>query len=882
MEQSPQKGSRKTTFLVLGVILLAAACALYIFLNFFGRRNDNLLYQERQSQMREVTVQLFSGLEDVIKGKWDTAHIQVRALALTSPATQQELVDKLGYLDDVADMDAQETYVFAVDSQGYYYTAQGRQGMLTERTYLLDAPERISYVSNTLSNGKARMNFLYRVDEDTPFTGDSGNTQIAYAGISVDMDAFSPYLKCDAYNSNNSAYVLDNDGYKLFNDSKYNLLQGYNILAALKNAEYRHGSTFEATLATLKKTGTAFSNAVLDGTEYYYALRRLQNAEWTLLFIIPSEYVAVNTVALMNSSTQLILLFATLMVVITGIGIFVVMRMQQQREIAIEVHSRQQVELANAELERTNKKLEQAQAATAEALQAAEMASKAKTNFLSNMSHDIRTPMNAIVGLTSLMEADPGNTEKIQEYLGKLESSSQHLLNLINEILDMNKIESGKATLNIAPFSMADQVAQIENVIRPQSRARSQRFVIQTHSIRHENLEGDATRLQQVLLNILSNAVKYTKPGGHISLDIEEIPREGHYARYKFTVTDNGMGMSKEFQKHIYESFTRAENSVTNKVQGTGLGMAITKNIVDMMGGGISLESELGKGSRFEVMLEFKINAEADNAVKKLSLLLLRCDDANFARIKDATENHPIMVSRTTSPEETVLLFQNNTYDVVLMPYMLYADGLKEAVQRIRRLAGDETILLGIASSQRDEALDLLRGSGLEGFIPLPFFLSNLEAEVARVRERRNSNNQQEEQAILKGMNFLCAEDNALNAEILQAMLKLQGASCTICHNGKEIVEKFKTVQPNEYDAILMDVQMPIMDGYEATRAIRSGPNPLGRTIPIIAMTANAFAEDVQKSYDASMDSHLSKPVDLKALEQTLRRFRRTPPRNRK
>ena len=428
-----------------------------------------------------------------------------------------------------------------------------------------------------------------------------------------------------------------------------------------------------------------------------------------------------------------------------------------RKSMAAEAKAKQ----AAAQSQELNRQLQISQKELQTALQAAETASKAKTEFLSNMSHDIRTPMNAIVGLTSLMEADLTNTDRVRDYLGKLKASSRHLLNLINEILDMNKIESGKATLHVEPFHLPDEIAQVENVIRPQAKERDQQFLIRTHDIQNTDIEGDATRLRQVLLNILSNAVKYTDNGGHIELDITELPRDGHYARYKFTVTDNGIGMSEEFQKHIYESFTRAENSVTNRVQGTGLGMAITKSIVDMMGGAISLESQLGKGSRFEVMLEFKIDEQA-------------------------------------------------------------------------------------ASSRTQPAPEALPDA----------------------------------KSLLKGLHFLCAEDNEINAEILEAILEMEGASCTLCRNGAEIVEAFQTVTPGQYDAILMDVQMPVMDGYEATRAIRNGGNPLGKTIPIFAMTANAFSEDIQKSYDAGMDAHLSKPVDITALAQTLLKFLRTPPRN--
>ena len=402
--------------------------------------------------------------------------------------------------------------------------------------------------------------------------------------------------------------------------------------------------------------------------------------------------------------------------------------------------------------------MRRAQEVAAEALQSAERASKAKTDFLSNMSHDIRTPMNAIIGITTLMKNELHQPEKLAEHLGKLESSSQLLLGIINDILDMSRIESGKTTLSIEKMNLPQQISQLDGMIRQQAGQRRQTFAVETH-VQHENVLGDPNRLNQVLMNILSNAVKYTPRDGHIRFEVEELPRNEHYARYRFIVQDDGIGMSADFQKTLFDPFTREEKSGTNKVQGTGLGMAITKSIVDLMGGSISVESAPGRGTRFEVVLEFPIDTEADHA------------------------------------------------------------------QRVQALP-DET----------------------------------------------------EETSPLCGMRFLCAEDNALNAEILEMLLEAKGASCTICSNGQEIVDAFASVKPGEYDMILMDVQMPVMDGLEATRRIRSGENPLGRVIPILAMTANAFLEDMQKSREAGMDEHLSKPVDIAALEQTVKRFRVTPP----
>ena len=392
------------------------------------------------------------------------------------------------------------------------------------------------------------------------------------------------------------------------------------------------------------------------------------------------------------------------------------------------------------------------------ALEVAEKASKAKTDFLSNMSHDIRTPMNAIIGITTLMKNELHQPEKLAEHLGKLETSGRLLLGIINDILDMSRIESGKTTLNIEKTNLPQQVSQLDSIIRQQASQRRQTFTVENH-VQHENVLADPNRLNQVLMNILSNAVRYTPQGGHIRLDVEELSHTEHYAKYRFVVQDDGIGMSAVYQKTLFDPFTREEKSGTNRVQGTGLGMAITKSIVDLMGGTIHVESAPGKGSRFEVVLELPIDAEADK-VQTASAL----------------------------PEE-------------------------------------------------DEAV-----------------------------------------SPLSGMSFLCAEDNAINAEILEMLLETKGASCTICSNGQEIVDAFASVKPGEYDMILMDVQMPVMDGLEATRRIRNGENPLGRTIPILAMTANAFLEDMQKSKEAGMDEHLSKPVDIAALEQTVKRFRVTPP----
>ena len=739
-----------------GFVIVAVILTLFIMSQTYIQ---NLVYHERLNQMEEVTHQMFRSLEDVIDTHWDDVNVQCNYLYCTPLKTDTEFYRYLQKLSELSNYHERQIELIAVDSAGHYYTENGRMGLLREMNYLEDSPQRISYVSNSLTVDDSRMVFLEQLS--TPITLQSGEKEITlrYFGISQSMTQLNDYFRCDAYENNNSVYVLDDNGFKLFNANDTELLKGHNVYTVLSRMSYLHGSSFAVAKERLDRTGSCYSNAVLDGTEYFYALKQMENAQWTLAFLVPAKYVAVNTQKLVSIVMIIIIVIAMVFSVITVFVGWSLLRQKQQQELQAEKEANLRLEQYNIHLTQVNDELRQAQDIAAEALQSAERASKAKTDFLANMSHDIRTPMNAIIGITTLMKNELHQPEKLAEHLDKLENSGQLLLGIINDILDMSRIESGKTTLNVEKMNLPQQISQLDSIIRQQAGQRRQTFTVNTH-LQHENVLADPNRLNRVLMNILSNAVKYTPTGGHIRFEVDELPRNEHYARYRFVVQDDGIGMSEAYQKTLFDPFTREERSGTNTVQGTGLGMAITKNIVDLMGGSINVESTTGKGTRFEVVLEFPVDAEAD-----------------------------------TVPEAQVLP------------------------------------------------------------------------------------EEEEETSPLSGMKFLCAEDNAINAEILEMLLEANGASCTICSNGQEIVDAFASVKPGEYDMILMDVQMPVMDGLEATRRIRSGENPLGRIIPILAMTANAFLEDMQKSREAGMDEHLSKPVDIAALKQTVKRFRVIPPK---
>ncbi len=739
-----------------GFVIVAVILTLFIMSQTYIQ---NLVYHERLNQMEEVTHQMFRSLEDVIDTHWDEVNVQCNYLYCTPLKTDTEFYRYLKKLSELSNYHERQIELVAVDSDGHYYTENGGMGLLREMNYLADSPQWVSYVSNSLTVDDSRMVFLEKLS--TPITLQSGEKEITlcYFGISQSMTQLNDYFRCDAYENNNSVYVLDDNGFKLFNANDTELLKGHNVYTVLSRMSYLHGSSFAEAKERLDRTGSCYSNAVLDGTEYFYALKQMENAQWTLAFLVPAKYVAVNTQKLVSIVMIIIIVIAMVFSVITVFVGWFLLRQKQQQELQAEKEANLRLEQYNIHLTQVNDELRQAQDIAAEALQSAERASKAKTDFLANMSHDIRTPMNAIIGITTLMKNELHQPEKLAEHLDKLENSGQLLLGIINDILDMSRIESGKTTLNVEKMNLPQQISQLDSIIRQQAGQRRQTFTVNTH-LQHENVLADPNRLNRVLMNILSNAVKYTPTGGHIRFEVDELPRNEHYARYRFVVQDDGIGMSEAYQKTLFDPFTREERSGTNKVQGTGLGMAITKNIVDLMGGSINVESTTGKGTRFEVVLEFPVDAEAD-----------------------------------TVPEAQVLP------------------------------------------------------------------------------------EEEEETSPLSGMKFLCAEDNAINAEILEMLLEANGASCTICSNGQEIVDAFASVKPGEYDMILMDVQMPVMDGLEATRRIRSGENPLGRIIPILAMTANAFLEDMQKSREAGMDEHLSKPVDIAALEQTVKRFRVIPPK---
>ena len=746
IEQTVNKRKKITRLLlILLMILLSLGCIKYLI-----SKSKKYISENGKSSMGAVVEQIQQTYDLQVSGYYNQLQLVEEFLLHERELSLETDVNKSFF--EAWEKESESTLIF-LQENGQAISAGGTK-------MRIDMPSKLLLdLKNGYNIGK-----LVRLDYDQEKKDGylvaipcqeytiNGETYTAI-GTVYDHSKLDSMLKLKGYDGKAYLFMLDHDGnitYTNLSGDKY--LRNYSLLKHLKGEQ---AITEEEADLFKKKFDNRESGVALLGKQnpYYLGYCPIESNNTILVCIVAKGVV--DNVLMDYQKTVLfttilmagfiLLLFAGLFYSISRLSLADQKAEYEKRNNELHLQTMKEMEVVN-------QKLKKAKNVATEALQTAENANKAKTDFLSNMSHDIRTPMNAIIGITSLIRHDAGNKAKVIEYADKIDISSQHLLGIINDVLDMSKIEAGKTVFKYSDFSILDLVQELDTIFHTQIYEKQQTLTIIKENIQHEWVNGDQVHLMQIFSNLLSNAVKYTQEGGKIQFFVEECETKSSvYAKYRFLVSDNGMGMSADFKDTIFDAFTRAESSLTNKIQGTGLGMAITKNLVEAMGGTIDVESELGQGSCFEVLLDLKI-------------------------------------------------------------------------------AEDRTVALA-AQEETDE----------------------------------------QDGNILQGMRFLCAEDNELNAEILTELLKIEGAECTICENGEEILKAFEQSAPGDYDMILMDVQMPVMNGYEATKAIRRSSHELAKTIPIIAMTANAFSEDIQHSFAAGMNAHVSKPVEMKVLEKTIR-----------
>ena len=746
IEQAVNKRKKITRLLlILLIILLSLVCIKYLI-----SKSNKYISENGKSSMGAVVEQIQQTYDLQVSGYYSQLQLVEEFLLHERELSLETDVNKSFF--EAWEKESESTLIF-LQENGQAISAGGTK-------MRIDMPSKLLLdLKNGYNIGK-----LVRLDYDQKKKDGylvaipcqeytiNGETYTAI-GTVYDHSKLDSMLKLKGYDGKAYLFMLDHDGnitYTNLSGDKY--LRNYSLLKHLKGEQ---AITEEEADLFKKKFDNRESGVALLGKQnpYYLGYCPIESNNTILVCIVAKGVV--DNVLMDYQKTVLfttilmagfiLLLFAGLFYSISRLSLADQKAEYEKRNNELHLQTMKEMEVVN-------QKLKKAKNVATEALQTAENANKAKTDFLSNMSHDIRTPMNAIIGITSLIRHDAGNKAKVIEYADKIDISSQHLLGIINDVLDMSKIEAGKTVFKYSDFSILDFIQELDTIFHSQIYEKQQTLTIIKENIQHEWVNGDQVHLMQIFSNLLSNAIKYTQEGGKIQFLVEECETKSSvYAKYRFLVSDNGMGMSADFKDTIFDAFTRAESSLTNKIQGTGLGMAITRNLVEAMGGTIDVESELGQGSCFEVLMDLKI-------------------------------------------------------------------------------AEDRTVALA-AQEETDE----------------------------------------QDGNILQGMRFLCAEDNELNAEILTELLKIEGAECTICENGEEILKAFEQSAPGDYDMILMDVQMPVMNGYEATKAIRRSSHELAKTIPIIAMTANAFSEDIQHSLAAGMNAHVSKPVEMKVLEKTIR-----------
>ena len=721
-----------------------------IFVKFLLNRMNSYIAENGKSSMGAVVEQIQQTYDLQVNGYYSRLHMLEDFL--TQEGVRSIELDRNKKFFEAWQKESESTLIF-LQENGKAITTDGtklRVDMPSKLLLDLRNGYNIGKLVSLDYNQKKKDGYLVAIpcQEYTI----NGETYTAI-GTLYDHSKLDSMLSVKSYNGNAYLFMLDNDGNITYTNQKEDkFFRNYFLLKHLKGDQ---AITEEEADSLQKKLDGREQGVELVESDkpYYLGYCPIENNN-TMLICIVEKSVVDNVLRDYQKTIvfETILMAGFILLLFAGLFYSISRRSLAEQKAEYEKRNNEIQTQAMKEMEESNKKLKKAKDITTEALQTAENANKAKTDFLSNMSHDIRTPMNAIIGMTSLIRHDAGNKAKVIEYADKIDISSQHLLGIINDVLDMSKIEAGKTVFKYTDFSILDFITELNTIFHSQIDEKNQTLTIIKENIRHEWVNGDQVHLMQIFSNLVSNAVKYTQEGGKIQFLVEECETKSSvYAKYRFLVSDNGMGMSADFKDTIFDAFTRAESSMTNKIQGTGLGMAITKNLVEAMGGTIDVESELGQGSCFEVLIDL-------------------------------------------------------------------------------RIAEDR-------------------------FVP--------SAEQAEKDEPAGN--------VLKGMRFLCAEDNELNAEILMELLKIEGAECTICENGKRVLEAFEQSAPGDYDMILMDVQMPVMNGYEATKAIRRSSHELAKTIPIIAMTANAFSEDIQHSLAAGMNAHVSKPVEMKVLEKTIR-----------
>ena len=828
--------------------------------------------QERSSQLEEMIAQIRVNLEYGLQTHWNLFS-SVEAVAEGQYFDEEEVL--FGTIAEWEEHFCMETYgcrLMLLDSMGMAYLNDGTAGIWDDIDMLSYGDFRSTFVSDTSNVDGTFLAFTQKLKD--PITVGPDENRFTHLVMLKDMETLKQYYTTESYGGNAATYIIKKNGVQAYYDAEsMDIIGARNVFKALEEAEYLQGRSFELVKKQLGSEGIVAANIRLRQTEYFYCLASLSEYDMTLMLLIPAEYVAISTMNMVNSTVRVMIIFVLILLLVATLAFISFIKVQRTNQMM-------KIEQAN------NQELNRLKLAAEDALRAAEAANKSKSTFLSNMSHDIRTPMNAVIGFATLAATNVENTEKVRDYLAKILSSSNHLLSLINDILDMSRIESGKINLEETEANLSDMLHDIKTIISGQIHAKQLELYMDVMDVTDEDVYCDKTRLNQVLLNLLSNAIKFTTPGGTVSVRVRQIHTapEGK-GLYEIRVKDTGIGMSQEFAERIFEPFERERTSTVSKIQGTGLGMAISKNIIDMMGGTIEVHTEQGKGTEFVISLTLRLQPERKciEKIRELEGLKALVVDDDFNTCDSVTKMLAKVGMRsewTLFGKEAVLrakqaIEMNDAFQAYIIDWRLPDMNGIEVTRQIRSL-GDHTPIIILTAYDWDDIEVEARAAGVTAFCSKPMFMSDLRDALLTALGRQKDKQELmlpsvNEVIDFKGKSLLLAEDNELNREIAVEILGEYGFKIDTAENGAEALEKVTRSRPGDYDLVLMDIQMPVMDGYESTRRIRELDDPVLSSIPILAMTANAFDEDRRIAASCGMDGFISKPIDIEEVIQELR-----------
>ena len=735
------KAKEYRQYLVHGIFILSLITLLvlggFYLRSFFMKQAE----QERSSQLEEMSSQLRVNLHYNLETHWNVVDSIKDYVNVQSFSSKEQAQQGIKEAEGIFHTELYGCRIMLLDAMGRGYTTDGEVGIWDDLKYLADGAVKHTFVTDTSNVKGTYLAFSHKLQSRSD---SKRGLRFTHMVLLKEISTIRKYYTTESYGGHAATYIINRNGTLAYYDADNEDILGVrNVFKALREGTYSGSKDFATMRQQLNNYGIATASVLLKDNEYYYCLAKMAEYDMTIMLLVPAEYVAVSTMTMLQSALRIQVVFTVLLLGLVLLALISIVRAERSSKmIKIE--------------KETNQKLNKLRVAAEDALKVAESASKAKSTFLSNMSHDIRTPMNAIIGFATLALDDIRDGKKVQDYLSKILSSSKHLLGLINDILDMSRIESGKVVLEEQETDLVTTLQELQSIMEGQAKERKLKLHVDYSNLRDRHVYCDKTRLNQVMFNLLANAVKFTSEGGSIWLTMSQL--EPTYevedrAIYEIRVKDTGIGMDKAFIKHIFEPFERERTSTVSKIQGTGLGMAITKNIVDMMGGTIEVESQKGVGTEFIIRLELRLQAEAG------------------AANEEGAKQHS------------------------------HAEGVAE----------------------------------------------------------------------FAGKRLLLAEDNELNREIACMLLSKYGFVIDTAENGQEAVDLVAASAPGYYDLVLMDIQMPVMDGHEATRKIRSLENKVLAKVPVVAMTANAFDEDRKAAKECGMNGFISKPINMQELVQALR-----------